>query len=332
MSNVFHISTPRDVAPTPHPDTPPNEQTTLLPNPTTKPAQGDERPSKNPTFPTQAKLIANEFRILLSTSIPVILAYTLQNSLQTVSVLVVGRLSPSALGTAAFAYMFAMATGWLIALGGTTAIDTLASASFTGSKEPHDLGVILQRAFVVLGVFYVPVVGVWFASEPLFRALGQEAGLARDASRFLMVLAPGGLGYIYFECMKKYLQAQGGFCFLSGCAIGARCLTWGLSGIMRPGTYVLLITSPLNGLLNWLFVYRFGIGLLGAPLATGISYWSSFILLVLYSRFVAGSDCWGGWSRKCLSNLRTFTRLAILGFVHIGNSSQKKTTAQSPES
>jgi len=87
---------------------------------------------------------------------------------------------------------------------------------------------------------------------------------------------------------------------------------------MRPGTYVLLITSPLNGVLNYLFVYTFGLGLLGAPLATGISYWLSFILMLLYARFVAGSACWGGWSRKCLTNTRTFARLAFLGVIHIG--------------
>ena len=87
---------------------------------------------------------------------------------------------------------------------------------------------------------------------------------------------------------------------------------------MRPGTYVLLITSPLNALLNHLFINTFKFGLIGAPLATGVSYWLSFILLVLYARFVAGSRCWGGWSRASLQNMRTFARLAILGVVHVG--------------
>jgi len=190
------------------PDLNPDEQTGLLPKDVGEPIEGEVLEGDG-TLRTRAKIIGKEFWILLKGSIPIILAYTLQNSLQTVSVLVVGRQSPEALATAAFAYMFAMASGWLIALGGTTAIDTLASASFTGSRNPHDLGIILQRAFVILGLFYIPVVALWFASEPLFRALGQEAYLARDASRFLMVLSPGGLGYIYFECMKKYLQAQG---------------------------------------------------------------------------------------------------------------------------
>ena len=276
----------------------PDERTSLLPRPDEEQQNGEIHPAKEENE-SWARRIGSEFWVLLKASVPVILAYTLQNSLQTISVLVVGRLSPEALATAAFAYMFAMATGWLIALGGTTAVDTLASASFTGSSNPHDLGIILQRSFVILGLFYVPVCILWACSEPLFKVLGQEDYIAHDGSRFLVVLMPGGLGYIYFEALKKYLQAQ---------------------EIMRPGTYVLLITAPINLGLNYLFVYTLHIGLLGAPLATGIAYWISFILLVLYTRFVAGWQCWGGWTRTAFhwSNMRTFARLAILGVIHVG--------------
>lgn len=87
---------------------------------------------------------------------------------------------------------------------------------------------------------------------------------------------------------------------------------------MRAGTYVLIITSPLNAGLTYLFCYKLEMGLLGAPLAADISYWLSFILLVLYARFVAGSDCWGGWSRAAFQNLWTFSRLALLGILHVG--------------
>lgn len=183
----------------------PSERTSLLPKPDDEEQYEGERPEEEQISRTQR--VASEFWVLLKTSIPVILAYSLQNSLQTVSVLIVGRVSPEALAVAAFSYMFAMASAWLIGMGGTTAIDTLASASFTGSKNKHDLGIILQRAFFVLGLFYIPVAIIWLCSEPVFKALGQEDFIARDSSKFLSVLIPGGLGYIYFECMKKYLQA-----------------------------------------------------------------------------------------------------------------------------
>ncbi|KAI9722063.1 MAG: hypothetical protein M1812_002023 [Candelaria pacifica] len=281
---------------------PPNEESSLLPKPASSEdhegSQGEgEMYDLEDGNKSSSKLVLSEFMLLLRSSVPVILAYTLQNSLQTISVLIVGRLSPEDLATAAFSYMFAMATAWLIALGGSTALDTLCSSSFTGSKNPHELGILLQRAFIVLGLFYVPVTILWLCSEPLFKLLGQEDNISKSSSQFLSVLIPGGLGYIYFEALKKYLQAQ---------------------GIMRPGTYVLLITSPINAGLNYLFVYTFKIGLLGAPIATGISYWLSFLLLLAYARFVDGWDAWGGWSRKCIQNMGTFSRLAILGVVHVG--------------
>lgn len=89
-------------------------------------------------------------------------------------------------------------------------------------------------------------------------------------------------------------------------------------GLMRAGTYTLLITSPINAGLNFLFVYTFNLGLLGAPIATGISYWLSFFLLLLYTRFVAGYECWGGFDRKCWNNISSFARIAALGVVHVG--------------
>jgi len=282
---------------------PPNEETSLLPK-----KQGDDDQSLSqqegeildilPEDETSSrKLILYEFWVLFRGSIPVIMAYTLQNSLQTVSILIVGRASPQDLSTAAFSYMFAMCSGWLIGMGGSTALDTLASSTFTGSKNKYDLGILLQRGFIVLSLFYVPVAILWLCSEPLFRALGQSEQLSRDSAKFLTCLIPGGLGYIYFETMKKYLQAQ---------------------EIMRPGTYVLLITSPISAALNYLFVYVAGWGIFAAPFATGIGYWLSFLGLVLYSKFVAGGECWGGWSKRSLSNMGTFAKLAILGVIHVG--------------
>ncbi|OSS50370.1 hypothetical protein B5807_05027 [Epicoccum nigrum] len=190
-------------------ETEPDERSSLLPStPHDEWSTGGTYELEDGSSTTYQPVL-QELWVLFKGSIPVVLAYALQNSLQTFSVLIVGRLSPEALATAAFSYMFAMATGWLVALGGTTAIDTLASASFTGSKNPHDLGIILQRAFVVLLLFYLPIAVLWICSAPLFRALGQEEYIARDSARFLTVLAPGGIGYIYFEALKKYMQAQG---------------------------------------------------------------------------------------------------------------------------
>lgn len=85
---------------------------------------------------------------------------------------------------------------------------------------------------------------------------------------------------------------------------------------MHASTLVLLVASPLNIALNWVLVGR--MGLVGAALATSITYWISFLLLCAYSRFVKGSECWGGWDKRCLTKWPTFLRLAIFGIFHVG--------------
>lgn len=190
-----------------------NERTSLLP-------RNADLASENAVIEEEAvetkastALWLRELLLLLRGSIPVILAYALQNSLQTFSVLIVGRLSPEALATSALSYMFAMCSAWLVALGGSTALDTLASSSYTGSQNPHDLGILLQKAFIVLTLFYIPIAILWACSEPVFRILGQEEYICIQSARFLTALIPGGLGYIYFESIKKYLQAQGPYIY-----------------------------------------------------------------------------------------------------------------------
>ena len=70
------------------------------------PASTSSRPTAQPEYVEWL----TEIWFLTKASIPVILAYMLQNSLQTASILVAGRISSEALAVAAFSYMFAMAT------------------------------------------------------------------------------------------------------------------------------------------------------------------------------------------------------------------------------
>ena len=81
--------------------TPPNETTSLIPKPNDPPS--NRSTSEGETYELEeespTKQWLSEFLLLLRGSIPVIIAYTLQNSLQTFSVLIVGRLSPEALAT-----------------------------------------------------------------------------------------------------------------------------------------------------------------------------------------------------------------------------------------
>ncbi|KAF9133632.1 hypothetical protein BGW39_009360 [Mortierella sp. 14UC] len=249
------------------------------------------------TFMTARELTAREFKILLRYSGPVVLTYILQNSLQMASLISLGHLGSIELAASSLASMFAAVTCWSVSLGTATALDTLCSQSFT-SHHPHVLGVHLQRAVLVLMLLFIPIAGVWLVSEQIFSLLGQEPALARHAALFLRGLMPGAPAFLMFECVKKFLQAQGN---------------------MHASTYVLLIASPLNVVLNYTLVWNkyIGLGYIGAPIATSISYWNMLILLLLYIRFVDGRQGWGGWSHDAFTGWRTFLKLAIPGVMMV---------------
>lgn len=84
------------------------------------------------------------------------------------------------------------------------------------------------------------------------------------------------------------------------------------------GTHILIAIWPINIGLNILFCNAFNLDLIGAPIATGISYWLSFFALVLYAFVFNGHQGWSGWSAKAFQNLKPFTQLASLGILHVG--------------
>jgi MATE family multidrug resistance protein len=146
---------------------------------------------------------------------------------------------------------------------------------------------------------FIPIAFLWWNVEQVLLYLGQEPELSRMAALFLRYLLIGAPGYILFEATKKFLQAQ---------------------GIMHAGTYVLLIASPINMVLNYALVWNesFGLGFIGAPIATSITYWLMFALLVLYIWRVEGSAGWGGFSRLAFHNLGDFMKLASTGILMVG--------------
>ncbi|THU97692.1 MATE efflux family protein [Dendrothele bispora CBS 962.96] len=243
------------------------------------------------------------FKDLLIDSIPVILSYILQNSIQTISVVIVGRLGPEELSVAAFSLMLAFVTGWVVALGGTTALDTLGSQAFTGSPRPTDLSVHFQRCLVLLWMLLIPVCVLWAFIEPVLLALGQSTDLSHGVQNFLRVLIFGAPGYIGFESLKKYLQCQ---------------------GIMGASTIVLIIISPINLGLNIALVHYTSLGLLGSPVALSIVYWLAFLFLTIFTYFSPThrrNGTWGGFRILDVFHLKscmTFLRLALPGILMVG--------------
>ncbi|VDC05078.1 unnamed protein product [Peniophora sp. CBMAI 1063] len=278
----------------------PNETTSLITR-TSSTFTEDARSAGH--FTLSAKHTARELLLLLRDSTPVVLSYVLQHSICTVAVIVAGRLGPEELSIAAFSLMLTFVTGFVVALGGSTALDTFGSQAFTGGKRSTDLSVHFMRCIIVLWMFFIPIAILWINAEPILLALGQEPLIARGTQRFLRVMIVGVPAYIAFESLKKYLQCQ---------------------GIIHAPTVVLLAVFPINVALNVALVHYTSLGIMGTPLAVSLTFYIAFTLLASYTARSSQhrkNQTWGGFRFRVILNFRgcmSFTKLALPGVLMVG--------------
>ncbi|MBW0470462.1 hypothetical protein O181_010177 [Austropuccinia psidii MF-1] len=244
------------------------------------------------------KWLVQEQWLAMKISFSIAFTYMLQNCLQVSSVILCGHLvGQDALSIAAISYMWATVTSGCLALGGSTALDTLASTTFTSSSNPHDMGVLLQRSIIILLLLNLPLLIFWWFIAPVLLFLGQDPLLAARTQEFLRILSFGSPGYLLFEIFKKFLQVQ---------------------GILHASTVVLIFVSPIHVLLNWAFIYWLDYGAHGAAIGASITYWIAFLLILALVRFGDGYKAWGGLSKKCFDDFWKMTKLSLSGFVMVG--------------
>jgi len=267
----------------------------------------DERTRLLPTVPQQTSstrtTISYNHELLKLTlkTIPISLSFALQNIVQACSILVVGQLGTFELGVASYGYMFATCTGSMVAIGGSTALDTLCGQAFNSEtlhKNSRILGVYLQRGLLLLGLFFFLVIApVWWLSGRLFVALGQGEEFAKATGIFLRTLIPGGFLQVVSECLKKTLQVQH-----QSYAVG----------------WIVVATSTLGVLANVILINFLGVGLVGAPIAHFIYGLSNVLFLLIYITWrpeLRSRLCVG--SKEVYKDLAKFSILAFTGILTV---------------
>jgi MATE family multidrug resistance protein len=222
------------------------------------------------------------------------ITFFLEHVFSLVCFVVVSHLGKKELGAVSLATMtsniiFAVFDGL------STVLDTLCPQAF-GAGDFNAVGVHLQRCSLLGMVLFVPFGLIWWFSDKLLAFFVGDAEVLHLTSTFLKIMIWGAPGYILFENLKRYLQAQ---------------------GIFEAGTYVLLICAPINVLLTYLLVWNkyIGVGFIGAPIAVIINFWMMFLFLVGYTSFIDGSKCWNGMSTKAFTRWKELIHLAIPGIV-----------------
>ncbi|RMZ70823.1 ethionine resistance [Pyrenophora seminiperda CCB06] len=238
-----------------------------------------------------------EARLLLKYSVPLMGTYLLQYSFSLVTIFVVGHIGTDELGAVSLATMTANITGLAIYEGLATSLDTLCAQAY-GSGKKKMIGLHLQRMILFMLAVTIPIGAVWLCSGWILAALVPEKALAHLAGYYLSLLLAGAPGYAIFEAGKRFTQAQ---------------------GLFNASLFVLLIATPINIVLNYIFVFVMNWDLTGAALATVVSNNLLPLLLWVYVYFVnpASLECWGGFTKAAFTNWGPMAKLAVPGIVMV---------------
>ncbi|KAJ2386099.1 ethionine resistance protein [Coemansia sp. RSA 2611] len=241
-------------------------------------------------------MVKQESKMLVNSTIPLALAYLLQFSFNFVNVLSLGHLGASELAAAALANMTLFMLVNAPAVGLASALDTFCSTAFTAARDKTLVGFHMQRGIISVTIHLLLVLPALWWLEPILVALHQDPAISRLCSSFVRAQLLGTLPWMYFECVKRYLQAM---------------------GHMKASTYVLLALLPVHLANNYFLVWSptVGFGFLGAAFANVITFWCMFIGILAYACYSKAREAWGGWSMQALRAMPQYYSLAIPSMV-----------------
>lgn len=167
----------------------------------------------------------------------------------------------------------------------------------------------------------IPIGGLWLSSPWILKRIIPDHRVAELAGKYLRVLVAGAPGYAAFESGKRFTQAQGIFIaslwVLLICALLNAALNWGFVWVCIFGPinrHVLrclkpcwLTTSVVQQKLQW--------GFIGSAIAVSITMNALPILLCVYVALFRGRQCWGGFSKKALTDWKPMVQLSLAGLL-----------------
>ncbi|KAJ2451961.1 ethionine resistance protein [Coemansia sp. RSA 2336] len=237
-------------------------------------------------------ILQQEARAVVRSSIPVVLTYTLQYSFSFFSLLVLGHIGANELAAAALANMALVVIVFSPGIGLASALDTFCSTTFTASSDKTLVGFHLQRGLIAVACHFMAIVPVMWHLDTALVWLKQDTYVSMLCGQYVRVQLLGVLPWLCFECIKRFLQAQ---------------------GIMHASTYILLAVMPVHLLGNYVLVWSklAGVGFIGAAVANVLTNWLILGGILLYTWRSSAREAWGGWTIHSLWAMPQYFQLAI---------------------
>lgn len=141
-----------------------------------------------------------------------------------------------------------------------SALETMCGQAY-GAEQYQKLGAYTCSAIFSLFLACIPISLLWIYSENLLVLIGQDPLIAAGAGKFSMLLIAALIPCAIVECLVRFLQAQ---------------------RLVLPLFWSSILALCLHLPLCWALVFKFNLGIAGAALSIGISYWFTVALLFLY--------------------------------------------------
>ncbi|XP_035536427.1 multidrug and toxin extrusion protein 1 [Morone saxatilis] len=221
---------------------------------------------------------------------PVIISQLMVFSVSFVSSIFCGHLGKTELAGVALAIAVINVTGISVGSGLSAACDTLISQTF-GGRNFLRAGVILQRAILILILACFPCWAILINTESILLAVKQDPEVARLSQMYVKIFMPALPATFMYSLQTRYLQNQ---------------------GIIWPQVITGFVVNILNALINYIFLYPLNLGVAGSAVANTLSQFSMAAVLYAYIIWKGlHKSTWGGWSKECLRDWRSYIHLAI---------------------
>ncbi|KAH9286727.1 Multidrug and toxin extrusion protein 1 [Echinococcus granulosus] len=238
-----------------------------------------------------------ELRSLITLACPLMLTQFLRFICPFLSIIICGHFSREELDAASLASSVINVLGLCMDMGFSTASETLFSQTF-GSSKRKLMGIILQRALVIMTLIFTTLACVHVNIEGLLLVAGQDPLISSLAAEYILFFLPGLYCDFLFMTLSRYLTSQN----LVRPMMIAACA----------GTVFTVLTQPA--------VYRLGLGLRASACFLSLSFAVMLSCEVLYI-FVyrVYSETWAGWDfAAAMSEWGIFFKLGIPGILMIG--------------
>lgn len=210
---------------------------------------------------------ARELRALLAIGLPMGLTQLVQFSVNTVDVLMIGRLGPAPLAASSLGLVIVYMM-FLVGLGPAMAISPLVSQALGANRENYgDVRISIRMGLWASLLIFPALVPIILNTEEIALALGQPEILARLAGPYVIAIGPSLPFMLAVIILRNFLAAI---------------------ERTRAPLVIIAFTTLENAFLNYLLIYgNWGaprLELVGAGIASVIAHATGFALLILYIR------------------------------------------------